>query len=42
MAVGAGRSMAEGSFFTQQEMTNDANVVVLGQTTAEELGLFSP
>jgi putative ABC transport system permease protein len=37
-----GRSMAEGSFFTQQEMTSDANVVVLGQTTAEELGLFSP
>ncbi len=37
-----GRSMAEGSFFTQQEMTTDANVVVLGQTTAEELGLFSP
>jgi putative ABC transport system permease protein len=37
-----GRSMAEGSFFTKQEMTTDANVVVLGQTTAEELGLFSP
>jgi len=37
-----GRSMAEGSFFTQQEMATDANVVVLGQTTAEELGLFSP
>ncbi|MGD0808495.1 MAG: ABC transporter permease [Acidimicrobiales bacterium] len=37
-----GRSMAEGSFFTQQEMADDANVVVLGQTTAEELGLFSP
>ncbi len=37
-----GRSMAEGSFFTQQEMTHDDNVVVLGQTTAEELGLFSP
>ena len=26
----------------QQEMTTDANVAVLGQTTAEELGLFSP
>jgi len=37
-----GRSMAEGSFFTQQEMNHDDNVVVLGQTTAEELGLFSP
>jgi len=37
-----GRSMAEGSFFTQQEMNDDDNVVVLGQTTAEELGLFSP
>jgi putative ABC transport system permease protein len=37
-----GRSMAEGAFFTQQEMSDDANVVVLGQTTAEELGLFSP
>src|SRR5580692_3028858 len=37
-----GRSMAEGSFFTQQEMNHDENVVVLGQTTAEELGLFSP
>ncbi len=37
-----GRSMAEGSFFTQQEMKDDSNVVVLGQTTAEELGLFSP
>lgn len=37
-----GRSMAEGSFFTKQEVDTDANVVVLGQTTAEELGLFSP
>jgi putative ABC transport system permease protein len=37
-----GRSMAEGSFFTQQDMNENANVVVLGQTTAEELGLFSP
>jgi putative ABC transport system permease protein len=37
-----GRSIAEGSFFTQQEMNHDENVVVLGQTTAEELGLFSP
>jgi putative ABC transport system permease protein len=37
-----GRSMAEGSFFTQQDMNHDDNVVVLGQTTAEELGLFSP
>jgi putative ABC transport system permease protein len=34
--------MAEGSFFTQQDMNENANVVVLGQTTAEELGLFSP
>jgi putative ABC transport system permease protein len=37
-----GRSMAEGSFFTQKDISTDANVVVLGQTTAEELGLFSP
>ena len=37
-----GRSMAEGSFFTHKDITTDANVVVLGQTTAEELGLFSP
>jgi putative ABC transport system permease protein len=37
-----GRSMAEGSFFTQQDMNENANVVVLGQTTAEELDLFSP
>ena len=37
-----GRSMAEGSFFTKQEMNGDDNVVVLGQTTAQELGLFSP
>ena len=37
-----GRSIALGSFFTQAEMTEDANVMVLGQTTAEELGLFSP
>jgi putative ABC transport system permease protein len=35
-----GRSMAEGSFFTQQDMNENANVVVLGQTTAEELDLF--
>ena len=37
-----GRSIAEGSFFTQQDMNENANVVVLGQTTAEELDLFSP
>ena len=37
-----GRSVAEGSFFTQKDMATDANVVILGQTTAEELGLFSP
>jgi putative ABC transport system permease protein len=37
-----GRSMAEGSFFSQKDIRTDANVVVLGQTTAEELGLFSP
>jgi putative ABC transport system permease protein len=36
------RSMALGSFFTPQEVTNDDNVVVLGETTAEELGLYSP
>jgi putative ABC transport system permease protein len=36
------RSMAEGSFFSQQQMKSDANVVILGQTTAEELGLISP
>ena len=36
------RSIALGSFFTPQEVTSDDNVVVLGQTTAEELGLFSP
>jgi putative ABC transport system permease protein len=35
------RSMALGSFFTPQEVSSDDNVVVLGQTTAEELGLFS-
>jgi putative ABC transport system permease protein len=37
-----GRSIALGSFFTQAEMTQDANVMVLGQTTAQELGLLSP
>jgi putative ABC transport system permease protein len=37
-----GRSLAEGSFFTHKDISTDANVVVLGQTTAEELGLFSP
>lgn len=37
------RSMAEGSWFTQSDMTHAANVVVLGQTTAEDLGLlFDP
>jgi putative ABC transport system permease protein len=36
------RSMALGSFFTPQEVTSDDNVVVLGQTTAQELGLLSP
>jgi putative ABC transport system permease protein len=36
------RSIALGSFFTPQEVTSDDNVVVLGQTTAEELGLLSP
>jgi putative ABC transport system permease protein len=36
------RSIALGSFFTPQEVTSDDNVVVLGQTTAQELGLFSP
>jgi putative ABC transport system permease protein len=37
-----GRSMAEGTFFTPTEVNSDDNVVVLGQTTAEELGLFDP
>ena len=37
-----GRSMQIGSFFTAADITHDANVVVLGQTTAQELGLFSP
>jgi putative ABC transport system permease protein len=37
------RSMAEGSWFTQSDMAHVANVVVLGQTTAQELGLlFDP
>ena len=36
------RSMALGSFFTSQEVSSDANVVVLGQTTVQELGLSSP
>ena len=31
-----------GSFFTPGEMSGDDNVVVFGQTTAQELGLFSP
>jgi len=37
-----GRSMALGSFFTPAEVTDADNVVVLGETTAEELHLFSP
>jgi len=37
-----GRSVQVGSFFTQADLNDDANVVVLGQTTAQELGLFSP
>jgi putative ABC transport system permease protein len=36
------RSIAEGSFFNQEDVNTDQNVVVLGQTTAEELGLFDP
>ena len=36
------RSMAVGSFFTPQEVAQDDNVVVLGQSTAQELGLGSP
>jgi len=36
------RSMALGSFFTSQEVSSDDNVVVLGQTTVQELGLSSP
>ena len=37
-----GRTMAEGSWFTSSDMAHAANVVVLGQTTAQELGLFNP
>ncbi len=37
-----GRSMAIGSFFTASQVKTDANVVVLGSTTAQELGLFNP
>jgi len=37
-----GRSVQVGTFFTQADLAHDANVVVLGQTTAQELGLFSP
>ena len=37
-----GRSMALGSFFTAADVKTDANVVVLGSTTAQELGLFNP
>jgi putative ABC transport system permease protein len=36
------RSIALGSFFTPQEVADDDNVAVLGETTAQELGLFSP
>ncbi|MCK4177998.1 ABC transporter permease [Aciditerrimonas ferrireducens] len=37
------RTMAEGSFFTQAQVQEEADVVVLGPTTAEELGLgFDP
>ena len=37
------RSIADGSWFTNEDMTHDENVVVLGQETAEELGLvFDP
>jgi putative ABC transport system permease protein len=37
------RSMAIGSWFTQADVAHDANVVVLGQTTAQELELlFDP
>lgn len=34
--------MAIGSFFTASQVKTDANVVVLGSTTAQELGLFNP
>ena len=38
-----GRSIAEGSWFTPSQMSHAANVVVLGQTTAQDLGLtFNP
>lgn len=37
------RSIAVGSWFTSSDVAHDQNVVVLGQTTAEELGLvFDP
>jgi putative ABC transport system permease protein len=36
------RFMQLGSFFTTAEVADDDNVAVLGQTTAQELGLFSP
>jgi putative ABC transport system permease protein len=36
------RTIAIGSFFTPAEVAADDNVVVLGETTAEELGLFDP
>jgi putative ABC transport system permease protein len=36
------RSIQLGAFFDQDEMTYDENVMVLGSTTAEELGLTSP
>jgi len=37
------RTMAEGSFFSATQVHEDADVVVLGPTTAEELGLgFDP
>jgi putative ABC transport system permease protein len=37
-----GRKMAEGSWFTSGDMDHAANVVVLGQTTAQELGFLDP
>jgi putative ABC transport system permease protein len=37
-----GRAMEEGTFLTSADVTDDANVVVIGTTTAEELGLVDP
>ncbi|HET9059558.1 MAG TPA: ABC transporter permease [Acidimicrobiales bacterium] len=36
------RTMAQGSFFDEADVKQDANVIVLGETTAQYLGLFDP